>query len=137
MLMVTSRPSRGEIQASQVLVATGSWSGQLTKHLHTSLPIQPGKGYTFTIPKPDKAPKIPMILAEEKVSITPLADQLRFGGTLELAGFDPTICMPRTHNIVKVAQGYALKSMLKDSKLSNSGTATGPVHRTDCPFLAF
>lgn len=101
------RTVRGDIQAEQVLIAAGSWSPQLASPLGQRTPIQPGKGYTLTIPLPSPAPKTPMILAEEKVSITPMGDQLRFGGTLELAGFDASICMPRTHNIVTVAKGYA------------------------------
>ena len=48
----------------------------------------------------------PMILTERKVAITPLGDQVRYGGTLELAGFDLKINMRRAQAIADAVPAY-------------------------------
>jgi D-amino-acid dehydrogenase len=48
----------------------------------------------------------PMILTERKVAITPMGDKVRYGGTLELAGFDPTINMRRVQAIADAVPVY-------------------------------
>lgn len=99
----------GTIKAKKVVIACGSWSTQLTRQLGHRLSLQPGKGYTLTTEVSKPMPKIPMILAEEKVSITPLHSSMRFGGTLELAGLDPTVNLARAKNILEVAGTYQPK----------------------------
>jgi D-amino-acid dehydrogenase len=44
----------------------------------------PGKGYSLTVPAPDRLPRLPSILTEARVAVTPLGTSLRVGGTLEL-----------------------------------------------------
>ena len=47
--------------------------------------IQPAKGYSITVKRPLTSPSIPMHFSERKVIATPMGDELRFAGTLELA----------------------------------------------------
>jgi D-amino-acid dehydrogenase len=82
---------QGSIVADTVVLATGSWSAALGRMLGSRLPVQPAKGYSITIPRRDGMPTIPMILAEDKVTVTPMPDRLRFAGTLALGDFDPSI----------------------------------------------
>jgi D-amino-acid dehydrogenase len=79
---------RGRFETRNVIVAAGSWSRGLLKSIGASVPIQPGKGYSVTIPKPPGAPRIPVTHVERKVLVTPIGDRLRFGGTMEFAGMD-------------------------------------------------
>jgi len=79
---------QGEFQCKDLLLAAGSWVPGLTRALGVRLPIQPGKGYSVTISKPEGAPKIPVAHQEKKVIVTPLGDRLRFAGTMEFAGMD-------------------------------------------------
>ena len=79
------------IEAERVVLAAGAWTGRLARPLGARLPIQPAKGYSFTLPAPEKGPSLPMILSEEKVTVTPYPGHLRFAGTLALAGFDPSV----------------------------------------------
>jgi D-amino-acid dehydrogenase len=51
-------------------------------------------------------PLIPVTLAEAKVVITPMADTVRFAGTLELAGFDQSINQRRVQAILKAVPVY-------------------------------
>lgn len=82
---------RGTIVADTVVLAAGSWSAALGRMLGSRLPVQPAKGYSITIPGTEGMPTIPMILAEDKVTVTPMPGRLRFAGTLALGDFDPSI----------------------------------------------
>ena len=79
---------QGEFKCKNLLLAAGSWVPYLTRAFGVSLPIQPGKGYSVTIAKPEGAPRIPVAHQERKVIVTPLGDRLRFAGTMEFAGMD-------------------------------------------------
>jgi D-amino-acid dehydrogenase len=79
---------QGVFKGRDVVIATGSWAPKLTRFLGVRVPIQPGKGYSVTIPKPSCSPKIPVAHQEKKVIITPIGDRLRFAGTMEFAGMD-------------------------------------------------
>ena len=76
-----------ELQADLVVLAAGAWTSALTAPLGLSLPIQPATGYSCTLPTWPGAPRLPVIFDENHVVLLPLADRLRFAGTLELAGF--------------------------------------------------
>jgi D-amino-acid dehydrogenase len=74
----------GEIRADEVVLAAGAWTGQLARELGLRLPLLAGKGYGFTVTDPPAMPKYPAILVDGRVAVTPMADGLRFVGTMEL-----------------------------------------------------
>ena len=90
----------------ELILATGSWSGLLSKKLHLDLPMQAGKGYSFTLPDVKKNIKIPSIFLEARVAVTPMGNDLRFGGTMEIAGIDHSINMNRVNGIVDSIPRY-------------------------------
>jgi len=94
------RTTRGNFSADQIVLAGGAWSSEIIKRLKISLPIQPAKGYSLTYKRPANCPDIPLALAEAKVILTPMADTMRFAGTLELAGMDFSINMRRVQAIL-------------------------------------
>lgn len=98
--------TRGEYRPGQVILAAGSWSSRLARDLRWRLPIQPAKGYSITVDEPAESPQIPLILSEVKVAVTPLSPQLRFAGTLELAGLDLSINRRRVQAILRNAGTY-------------------------------
>lgn len=98
--------TRGDIQAEQVVIATGSWSPLLGQELKISLPIQPAKGYSITFKRPEISPTVGASLAESKVAVTPMGDTLRFAGTLELAGLDLSINKRRVQAILNAVPKY-------------------------------
>ncbi len=83
--------SQGELAAEAFVVATGAWTPLLRKHLHCKVPIQPGKGYSITMPRPGRCPTYPMIFEEHRVAITPMQTGYRIGSTMEFAGYDTTL----------------------------------------------
>lgn len=81
----------GEIAADHVVVATGAWTPRLRRILRWRFPIQPGKGYSLTMPRPTICPRLPMIFEEHRVAITPFESAYRIGSTMEFAGYDTSL----------------------------------------------
>lgn len=88
------------ITPSHVVLAAGSWSAALAKQVGIELPLEPGKGYSLTLPGPPLPLRTPSILTEARVAITPFKGALRIGGTMELAGFDEDIGARRVKGIM-------------------------------------
>lgn len=97
----------GEISGDEFVIAGGSWSPELTKQLGIHLSLLAGKGYSFTLLKPSERPKIPSILCEGKVAVTPMGSDLRFGGTMEITHVrDTKINQKRLEGIVETANSF-------------------------------
>ncbi|MEL7221044.1 MAG: FAD-dependent oxidoreductase, partial [Bacteroidota bacterium] len=67
------------IPVKNVLLSSGSWTGIILKKAGIKIHLQDGKGYSMTFKKPALRPRIPTILSEAKVAITPMGDDLRIG----------------------------------------------------------
>lgn len=80
--------TRGVFAADQVVLAAGAWSAALGRDLGLHLPIEPAKGYSIDVARPDGTAELPLCAGEAHVVLTPLGETLRLGSTLELAGWD-------------------------------------------------
>ncbi len=87
-------------EADQFVVATGATTPFLNKHLGCKIPIQPGKGYSLTMPTPERMPKIPLIFQSSHVAVTPMDTKYRVGSTMEFVGYDTSI-HPKRLNLLK------------------------------------
>ncbi|MFK7031798.1 NAD(P)/FAD-dependent oxidoreductase [Flavobacterium oreochromis] len=76
--------SKGNFDVEEVVLATGAWSPNLAKKIGTDISLLPGKGYSFTLFEKKHKPSIPSILCEGKVAVTPMNNDIRFGGTMEI-----------------------------------------------------
>ena len=101
-----ARPAAGEIEADAFVLAAGSWTGLLAKDLGITLPMEPGKGYSMTIPRPRERMRRSVLLHEARVALTPMGQELRVGGTMELTGHDLSISPPRLRGIQKSLRQY-------------------------------
>jgi D-amino-acid dehydrogenase len=90
-----------DITADLVILAAGSWSPSIAKTAGLSIPLQPAKGYSCTFDIYPGAPKVPLLMPETRVIVTPLGDRLRFGGTLELAGHDLSLNEARYQAVIR------------------------------------
>lgn len=81
----------------------------LAKFLGCSIPIQPGKGYSITMPRPKLCPKIPLIFPETKVAVTPMRSGYRLGSTMEFAGYDATLNRARLDMLKEGAKPYLIE----------------------------
>lgn len=103
--------SQGEIAGSRFVAATGAWTPQWNQLLGCRVPIQPGKGYSITMPRPGLCPKYPMIFEQHRVAITPLATRYRIGSTMEFAGYDSSINERRLKLLTSSARLYLREPM--------------------------
>lgn len=101
-----ARTAQGEIEADAFVLAAGSWTGLLAKGLGVSLPLQPGKGYSMTIPRPRERMRRSVLLHEARVALTPMGRSIRVGGTMELTGHDLSINPPRLRGIQRSLRAY-------------------------------
>ncbi|HYV36344.1 MAG TPA: FAD-dependent oxidoreductase [Gemmataceae bacterium] len=83
--------TQGEIAGDAFVVAAGALTPLLKTHLGCKIPIQPGKGYSITMPRPARCPAIPMIFPETRVAVTPMESGYRLGSTMEFAGYNANI----------------------------------------------
>lgn len=88
------------IEANEFVLCGGSWSPELARKLGLRLPIQPGKGYSLTLPTPRQLPQICSICTEARVAVTPMGGALRVGGTMEIAGLNEDINPVRVRGII-------------------------------------
>ena len=104
--IVAAHSTKGDFTADEFVVCGGSWSPAAARELRLTLPMQAGKGYSLTLPKPRQMPAIPAILTEARVAVTPMGSALRFGGTMEIAGLNETINPVRVQGIIKSVPKY-------------------------------
>ncbi len=97
---------KGDFSFDEIIMATGSWSGHVAARLGISMPMQAGKGYSFTLQDVVNNVRIPSIFLEARVAITPMGNTLRFGGTMEISGVDHSINMNRVKGIVDSIPKY-------------------------------
>jgi D-amino-acid dehydrogenase len=95
-----------ELPAEEYVLCGGSWSPGIVRELGLKLPLQAGKGYSLTLPRPRQLPQICAILTEARLAVTPMGGALRFGGTLEISGLNHDINPARVRGIINAVPGY-------------------------------
>lgn len=100
------KTSQGELPADEFVVATGPLTPLLNQELGCRIPIQPGKGYSITMPRPKLCPKYPMLLEEVHVGITPFDSGYRIGSTMEFAGYNSELSPQRLQYLRSGATEY-------------------------------
>ncbi len=98
--------TQGDLRSKSVVLAAGCESSTLSRSVGINLPIQAGKGYSFSIPSSIVCPSRPLLLSEAKVAVTPFGEKVRFAGTLELSGLDYNINETRLNAIRDSSSEY-------------------------------
>ena len=83
--VTTLHTSEGELRCRAVVVAAGTWSAALLRELRLRLPLQAGKGYSFSVALP-VTPRHPLYLGDKRVVVSPINGSTRIAGTMELSG---------------------------------------------------
>ncbi len=111
-----------DIKSDEFVLATGAWSQNFAKKLGINIPIQAGKGYSINLDKESNI-KIPTILMEAKVAVTPMDGFTRFAGTMEIGGINHNINTKRVLAIAKAAEKYYsdLKITPKEKEAAKCG----------------
>ncbi|MCD0460208.1 NAD(P)/FAD-dependent oxidoreductase [Roseiconus lacunae] len=99
----------GDYAADHYVIATGAWSPKLSQTLGCHLPIEPGKGYSVTMSRPNPCPTHPMLFPEHKVGVTPFDDGYRLGSMMEFVGYDSSIPPRRIEQLKRSAEPYLIQ----------------------------
>jgi D-amino-acid dehydrogenase len=97
------RTAAGDLEAATVVLAAGSWTTPLAASIGVVIPMEPGKGYSFTV-RPSIMPSHAILLADVHVGCTPFEDRLRIGGTMEFSGINNLLDHRRIDTIVAGAR---------------------------------
>lgn len=95
--------SMGVLDVTRVVVAAGVWTPTLCRPLGARLPIASARGNSVTLPDAPK-PNSPMLLHEQRLALSPLAQGLRVTGGYRLTRHeDRAVSSLRSHEIVRRA----------------------------------
>lgn len=86
-----------------VVIATGAWLNDLASPFGVSLPVQAGRGYSFTVPI-EHVPAGPVYFPSQRVACTPAGDRLRVAGMMEFRPADAGLDTRRIEAIVDAAR---------------------------------
>jgi D-amino-acid dehydrogenase len=98
--------TKGQFTADEIVLAGGSWSPKIARELGVKLPIQAAKGYSFMAPHLAGKLQVPLLLTDAKVAVTPLAEGIRFAGTLEMTGLDVSVNQRRVAAMRRAVPDY-------------------------------
>lgn len=97
--------SLGRFDGRAAIVTAGAWSRDLCRALGVRLPMQPGKGYSFSV-CPRSVPRRVLNFPSAHVIATPMGERLRFAGTMEFDGTYDRFDRRRIEAIVRAVSPY-------------------------------
>lgn len=124
----------GLIEADTYVLASGTWTARILKALGVNILMQAGKGYRINL-NYDTGVKIPAILAESKIAVTPMNGFTRLAGTMEFSGINHTL---RKERIAALAEGfkkYYVNQNITQADLSNAACGLRPVTPDGLPYI--
>ena len=127
--------SHGKVEGDVFVIAGGAWSPQIASSVGVSLPMQAGKGYSFTIDRPAQLPELTSLLIEGRLAVTPIGGKLRLSGTMEVAGLDLTVNPNRVQGIVDAFCTFCPKFKATDFDNQPVWKGLRPVSPDGMPYL--
>ncbi len=95
------------LECDTVVLATGVWSGPLTKKLGLKIPLETERGYHLELWKPSIMPRAPVMIASGKFVATPMEGRLRLAGIVEFGGLDA----PPSRQPFELLEKFATEAM--------------------------
>ncbi|WP_262909029.1 NAD(P)/FAD-dependent oxidoreductase [Leeuwenhoekiella parthenopeia] len=123
-----------EIEADEVILATGAWAGTLNKKLNLNILMQAGKGYRINSTA-ETGITLPSILCEAKVAITPMNGFTRFAGTMEIAGINHDINKARVDAIAQAVPRYFENVTITEAEKADAQCGLRPVTPDGLPYI--
>ncbi len=124
----------GIYKADDVVIAAGSWSQNLSKKLRLNISVQAGKGYRINVSRPTPV-KLPAVLMEAKVAVTPMRGFTRFAGTMELSGINHKIRVERVRAIARAAGNYYDGLEINEQEIADARCGLRPVSPDGLPYI--
>jgi D-amino-acid dehydrogenase len=123
-----------EVKADEIVMAAGSWSPLLSKKLGIKMLLQAGKGYRINVARETHI-RIPAVLCEAKVAVTPMNGFTRFAGTMEIAGINDKVNSARVDAIAKAAAKYYEGLEITPTEKANAACGLRPVSPDGLPYI--
>jgi D-amino-acid dehydrogenase len=102
--IVGVRTTRGDVTASDFVLAAGAWSGRLARLLGERVPMLAGRGLSLTVDRPEIGPRRPLLLGEDHVAIAPMGDRLRMSAWFQLNNLDTSVSAERISRLESIAR---------------------------------
>jgi D-amino-acid dehydrogenase len=118
----------------EVVFATGSWTSKILKQLGIKLLLQAGKGYNIDIYKPTGI-KLPAILSEAKVAVSPMQNYTRLAGTMEIDKINNKISKNRVLSIANLAKTYYKELNVSENNIKKAEFGLRPVSPDGLPYI--
>ncbi|HEX6969534.1 MAG TPA: FAD-dependent oxidoreductase [Micromonosporaceae bacterium] len=93
----------GDERYDAVVLATGTWLGNLARRFGVRMVVQAGRGYSFSIPI-EHVPAGPVYFPAQRVACTPLGDRLRVAGMMEFRRAEAPLDPRRIRAIAEAAR---------------------------------
>jgi D-amino-acid dehydrogenase len=128
------KTTSGMFPADEVVLASGAWSPILAGELGLKLSLQAGKGYRIDIHRPTPV-KLPAILMEAKVAVTPMEGFTRLAGTMEFSGINHEIRKNRVAAIARLAEKYYENFEVQPREEERAACGLRPVTPDGLPYI--
>ncbi|MEP6617472.1 MAG: FAD-dependent oxidoreductase [Ginsengibacter sp.] len=119
----------------QLILATGSWLPVLAKKLGIPVLMQAGKGYSLTFQNIFNNLRYPAILVDKRVAMTPMGNDLRMGGTMEISGLKSPLLVKRARAIFDAAKEYYPGLNLSFPMANNISSGLRPLTPDGLPYI--
>ena len=118
----------------EVVLAAGSWSGEVSKKLNLKLSLQGGKGYRINVAR-NTGISMPAILMEAKMAVTPMNGFTRFAGTMEFTGNNDVVRKERVLAIANGAHLFYPDLEINSAEIESAKTGLRPVSPDGLPYI--
>ena len=129
---------RGRSEASDIVVAMGSFSSPLLATVGVRVPIYPVKGLSITFPRGDwlGGPQMPVIDDSKLFGLVPIGERMRISGSAEITGYDTVPDRARAQAIADNAR-FTFPELGRHLDLSSARIWAGlrPVSPTGTPSI--
>lgn len=124
-----------EFSCEELIIANGSWIGNISKLLGIKMLMQPGKGYSMVYNDVEKNLQYPAILVDDREAATPINNWLRIGGTMELSGHSENILPKRVMAIYDGFKKYYPAMNIPAPDISKVWFGYRPVTPDGLPYI--
>lgn len=122
------------VEARQVAICMGIGAPSFLRRMGIRVPIWPMKGYSFSAPLAEQAPRISITDTARKIVFCRLNDQLRVAGLAELGNWNAAVDPRRLGSLAALAEESLPEAA--DYKAINSGWAgLRPMSPTSLPII--
>lgn len=135
---ITSIQTADKTYSADLVVMTGgAWLPELAKKANLNIPVMPGKGYSFMVDPNNHQIHHPSLLLEERVAVTPMNNQIRFGGTMEIAPMNNQVNMNRVEGIVNSIPNYYPDYKVQIPEIDKIWYGFRPCSPDGLPYIGF